>query len=312
MSINLDNLFPSDEENDDYKNARAQSASSRPASITDAEMAAAAASVALSDAEERVDSVLEERAAAAAVASHKKRRRRIQAGPAVPDPHAAVRDWSAVMRQNVAAANAADDAPMAPNGLLIQGDEREKIKDQWEFYPFDDDDWTDVVEMAFDPVSKLEYPEDIYAPDYDPDYCYLCACTQSDKELEGNPNLKTFIHFLNENYSKMNRKELGIQGQRSYNLVLRFYATGKKAMRCKVILDHLEKHAPTLRIQLEHQNRTLNSCLMEQSRQLREQEVGTKRARLSTHHVNTYLKLAAFQNDVTSRLSKIRPDASKK
>ncbi len=308
MSINLENLFPSDEEDDDdYKES-----ARRPASITDAEMAAAAASVALSDAEERVDSVREERAAAAAVASHKKRKRRIQAGPVVPDPHAAVRDWSAVMRQNVAAVNAADDAPMAPNGLLIQGDEREKIKDQWEFYPFDDDDWTDVVEMAFDPVSKLEYPEDIYSPDYDPDYCYLCACGQSDKELEGNPNLKVFCNFLTENYSKMKRKELGMQGQRSYNIVLRPYATSKKAMRCKVILDHLEKHAPTLRIQLEHQNRTLNSCLMEQSRQLREQEVGTKRARLSTQHVNTYLKLAAFQNEVTSRLSKIRPDTSKK
>ncbi len=228
-------------------------------------------------------------------------------------PHAAVRDWSAVMRQIVAAdARDVNDVPVAPDGLLIRGDEPEKIKDQWEFDPFDDDDWTDVVEMAWDSNTKKEYPEDIHAPDYDPDYCYLCACTQSDKELEGNPNLKLFTHFLTENYSKMKHKELGMQGQRSYNKILRPYTKQKKAMRCKVILDHIEKHAPTLRIQLEHQHRTLNGCLMEQSRQLREQEIGTKRKRLSTQHVNTYLKLAAFQNDVTSRLSKIRPDANKK
>ena len=219
------------------------------------------------------------------------------------------------MRQ-IVAADAKDgaviDIPVAPDGLLIRGDEPEKTKQQWEFEPFDDDDWTDVVEMAWDSNTKKEYPEDIHAPDYDPDYCYLCACTQSDKELEGNPSLKLFTHFLTENYSKMKRKELGIQAQRSYNSILRPYTKQKKAMRCEVILDHIEKHAPTLRIQLEHQNRTLNSCLMEQSRQLREQELGTKRKRLSAQHVNTYLKLAAFQNDVTSRLSKLRPDISKR
>ncbi len=302
----MEKLF-TDDESDDYQAARA----SRPPSITDAEMAAAAASVALSE-RDNDDNDREERAAAAAVASHKRRKRRIQAPPALPDHDGVARDWSAVMRRNIAAVEAEDNAPMAPNGLLIQGDEREKIKDQWEFYPFDDDDWADVVEMCWDPATQMEYPEDIRAFDYDPDYCYLCACTQSDKELEGNPNLKLFFNFLTENYSKMKRKELGMQGQRSYNKILRPHTKSKKAMRCKVILDHLEKHAPTLRIQLEHQNRTLNSCLMEQSRQLREQEVGTKRARLSTNHVNTYLKLAAFQNDVTSRLSKIRPDANKK
>jgi hypothetical protein len=299
----MENLFSDDEEEveNDYADARAMS-------ITASEREAAAASVNASE-----DSN-EERAAAVAVAAHNKKRkkRRERAQHEMPDPHAAVRDWSAVMHRNVAHAMVDDDAPVAPNGLLILGDEGEKIKDQWEFDPFDDDDWAEVVEMCWDPVTKTEFPEDIDAHDYDPEYCYLCACTQSDKELEGNPDLRLFINFLTENYSKMKRKDLGMQGQRSYNKLLRRYTKHKKAMRCKVILDHIEKHAPTLRIQLEHQNRTLNSCLMEQARQLREKEIGSKRKRLSTQHVNTYLKLAAFQNDVTARLSKIRPDANKK
>jgi hypothetical protein len=109
----------------------------------------------------------------------------------------------------------------------------------------------------------------------------------------------------------MKRKELGVQGQRSYNKILRPYTVKKKAMRCKTIVEHIEKHAPTLRIQLEHQNRTLNSCPMEQAKQLREREVGTKRKRLSTKHVTTYLKLASFQNEVTARLLKLRPDGNK-
>ena len=137
--------------------------------------------------------------------------------------------------------DAGSDIPVAPHGVLIQGDEPETIKDQWQLAPFDEDDWTDVVEMAWDTYTNTEYPEDIEAPGYDPEYCYLCACTQSERELEGNPNLGLFVQFLTENYSKMRRKELAKQGQRIYNSVLRPHTKQKKAMRCKVILDHIEK-----------------------------------------------------------------------
>lgn len=252
----------------------------------------------------------------AAAAAPKPRRLRKKVQPRKPSTAAQSLDWSAVMR-HVADTGTRDisdenSIPVAPDGVLISAEEQETIRDRWELAPFDDDDWTDVVEMAWDTDTNTEYPEDIEAPGYDPEYCYLCACTQSETELEGNPNLGLFVQFLNENYAKMRRKELAKQGQRIYNSILRPHTKQKKAMRCKVILDHIEKHAPTLRIQLEHQNRTLNSCLMEQSRQLREQELGTKRKRLSAQHVNTYLKLAAFQNDVNVRLSKMRPDMFKR
>jgi len=184
---------------------------------------------------------------------------------------------------------------MFGSGLLIQSEEKESIKDQWEFAPFDHEDWSDIVDEESD----------------DPDYCYLCACTQSDKELEGNPNLKLFLEFLWKNYAKMRRKTLAIQGLKVYNQLLRPNTLLKKVMRAKTIIDHLEKHAPTTRIQLEHMNRTLNSCIMEQSKQLRQREIGTRNTRLSAPHVNTYLKLAAFQNEVSAKLSKVRPDERK-
>jgi hypothetical protein len=217
------------------------------------------------------------------------------------------RDWGREMRRDLQLVrhndHSSDDDSEDMNmlggrdGVVVGGAEEkaEHIADQWEFHDFDQEDWSDIRE---------EYTDD-------PDYCYLCACTQSDKELEGNPNLKLYMTFLVESYSKMTRKVLAIQGQKIYNDILRPHTSSKKPMRCQTIIDHLEKHAPTVRIQLEHMNRTLNSCLMEQAKQLRQREKGTAKTRLSTPNVNTYVKLAAFQNDVTSRLSKIRPDAKK-
>ena len=285
------------------------------AAVTEAERREA--QVALADSED--DGVSMSGSSSGAAAQPAPLRRKInkpkQQPARVVDDAAAqrMRDWSAAMRNNAAAAEERDNsaAPVAVNGVLIAGDEKENIKDEWEFDPFDDDDWENVVEMNWDEELQMEFAEDLTAEDYDPEYCYLCACTQSESELEGNPNLKTFIDFLYNNYSKMKRKELGAQGQRSYNRILRPNTKRKKAMRCKVIIDHIEKHAPTLRVQLEHQNRTLNSCLMEQSKQLREREKGTKRKRLSTKHVATYLKLAAFQNEVTAKLQKLRPDGNR-
>ena len=189
-----------------------------------------------------------------------------------------------------------DGGGMFGDGVIIGGDdEKEHIADRWEFHDFAQEDWTNIVEEPTD----------------DPDYCFLCACTQSDRELEGNPNLQQYIVFLIDSYSKMTRKVLAQQGQRIYNEMLRPYTAGKKPMRCQTIIDHLEKHAPTVRIQLEHVNRTLNRCLFEESKHLLQVEQGTQKTRLSSLNVNTFLKLAMFQNDITTRLSKIRPDAKK-
>ena len=229
--------------------------------------------------------------------------RRPQQPAAAAAAAAPPRDWGAIARQSFAEMHSSSDDDSEDmnmlggrDGVIVGAEEKaEHIADQWEFHDFDQEDWSDIRE---------EYSND-------PDYCYLCACTQSDKELEGNPNLKLYMTFLVESYSKMTRKVLAIQGQKIYNDILRPYTSAKKPMHCQTIIDHLEKHAPTVRIQLEHMNRTLNSCLMEQAKQLRQREKGTAKTRLSTPNVNTYVKLAAFQNDVTSRLSKIRPDAKK-
>ena len=207
--------------------------------------------------------------------------------------------WARAVRQNFARLrdDSSDAGGVFGDGVIVGGDEEkaEPIAGQWEFHDFAQEDWTSIVEEATD----------------DPDYCYLCACTQSDRELEGNPNLQQYIVFLVDNYSKMTRKILALQGQKIYNEMLRPYTAGKKPMRCQTIIDHLEKHAPTVRIQLEHVNRTLNRCLFEESKHLMQIEQGTQKTRLSSLNVNTFLKLAMFQNDITTRLSKIRPDTKK-
>jgi hypothetical protein len=218
--------------------------------------------------------------------------------------HVAPMNWAALMRGHgpgAAAAGGSDDedesdddeaaAAPAVDGRLVAGEAVDVIKDVWENFDFDQENWMDIVE---------EYTDD-------PDYCYLCECDQSDREMAGNPQLRRFVQFLINNYSKMTRKKLAQQGQFVYNNDLREFAPGKKPMQCRIIIDHIERHAPTVRIQIEHQNRTVNNLIMEQATQLRLREHATKRTKLNNPHVNMYIKILETQNAVLAKLAKIRP-----
>jgi hypothetical protein len=135
----------------------------------------------------------------------------------------------------------------------------------------------------------------------------MCTIGQSDSEKETNPMWGKYIGLLTEAYSLMTRKALAVMAQQVFNAQFREFVVGKKPMRCRTIIDHLERHSPTLRISLESCNRTLNNCLMELRTKLRQREKGTKNTRLHTQNLNQYIKLQGFQNDVTARLSKLRP-----
>lgn len=173
-------------------------------------------------------------------------------------------------------------------------DEAVKIADQWETYDFDQEDWESIEEEASD----------------DPDHCHMCSIGQSDKEQESNPQWQLFLKFLVESYHTMTRKALAVMAQGIFNKHFRPWTELKKPMRCRVIIDHIERHAPTVRISLESSNRTLNNCLMDLRSQLRQREKGTNRTRLNTQNINQYIKLQGFQNDVTARLSKLRSDTA--
>jgi 23S rRNA maturation mini-RNase III len=201
--------------------------------------------------------------------------------------------YQAAMRRIQAGMNHDDVAGVNPVDDPIDRDE--DIKGQWEFWDFDEDDWSTIQEEWTD----------------DPTHCYLCEKCQNSKEAEANPYLKGFHKYLADNYPKMTRMALAMQGQKIYNQYLRPHSDEKKPMRCKTIIDHIERHAPTVRIQLEHMNRTLNNCLMEQSAQLRQRDKATQKSRLHPTNATTYVKLASFQNDVIAKLLKIRPDTKK-
>jgi hypothetical protein len=169
----------------------------------------------------------------------------------------------------------------------------EHIGGQWDYWDFDEDDWDRIQEEQTD----------------DPDFCYFCETCQSDKDMEQNPQYKQYMNFLRDNYPQMRRITLAKQAQNIYNELFRRFTDHRKPMRCQTIIDHLERHAPTIRIQLEHMNRTLNNCLMVLATQLRQREKGTNKTRLATTNAATYVRLANFQSEVISRLTKVRSDA---
>lgn len=208
-------------------------------------------------------------------------------------------------RMNLNSDNDDDDddqsSKSSKDGVLVAAPmdtTEEKITGQWEYEPFDDEPWHLIIEEPTD----------------DPDYCYLCAVMQTEKELEGNPALSNFKSYLVENYSKMTRMKLAIQGQSIYNQALRQYTRQKKPMRCKTIIDHLERHAPTARIMLEHQVRMFQCCCMEMSGQLKQRDVGSKdkpKTRMDKGNMSLYIKVTKELNAVQSMLSKMKPDGKK-
>lgn len=189
------------------------------------------------------------------------------------------------------------DSSSVASGVLVPmhdaQDKGEKINGQWEYEPFEIDDWGSIVEEPTD----------------DPHFCYLCTYKQTDKEQEGNPQLKRFFDFLMDNYALMTRVTLGVQARSVYNSILRPHTKHKKPMRCKTFVDHIEKHAVFQRIQLEHQNRTVNHCLMLLSDQLQQRDRGSKEKKLrpDKQNMSMYVKWAQFGNGIGDKLSKMRP-----
>lgn len=173
--------------------------------------------------------------------------------------------------------------------------EEENIKDQWEFVPFDEVDWTLIVEEDCD----------------DPDWCFFCEYGQNDKEKEANPYYERYWDFLMNAYPKMKPQILGIKGRELYNEFFRDFTDDKKPMRAETVVRHLEEHAPSARIQTERMNRTLNRCMLELDRLLKQREKGTGSTRLHNANTALYLKLVDKTNEVLGKLIKMRPEAKK-
>lgn len=178
------------------------------------------------------------------------------------------------------------------DGVVIAApDGAEMIANQWVYESFDKESWDDIVEEDTD----------------DPDYCFLCSVAQTDKEQEGNPTLNNFIAFFANNYSRMTRKTLGRQGQVIYNRMLRPYTTFKKPNRCKIFIEHIERHAPTARIQMEQQVRVLQGAGMTLADKLLQRDQGSKKGevRIDKTNLGTYMRVTTQSNALMEKLSKM-------
>jgi hypothetical protein len=169
------------------------------------------------------------------------------------------------------------------NAQVIVGGEEEAISGQWENFPFDQNDWSFDICVS--------------------DHC--CFCTASVEE-SANDDFTKLFNFCRDNYSKMRHSDLGKRAKALYERWVMPFTHAKKEMRCRTFVEHFEKHAPSALVQLEHQNLTLNNCIMEQANLLRQKEANTGKCRLNPHEVNLYLKLVEAQNKVNGQLSRLR------
>ena len=203
------------------------------------------------------------------------------------------RALAGIVRRSVAPMSAPRDIDMQNNEESKEEEEEaDKIKGDWEFLPFDDDDWSTVVEEPSD----------------DPDFCFFCNYVQADKEKEHNPYYQKFVQFLNDYYPKMKRKVLGIKAQGLYNKYFRLIhgQPEGKHMRAITIIEHLEEHAPTALIQVHRMNKILNKCTITLAAQLQQRDKSTGNRRLHPNNTGLYMKLVDKQNEVLAKLSKLR------
>ncbi len=82
----------------------------------------------------------------------------------------------------------------------------------------------------------------------DPDFCFLCTHGQSDAEREANDTLQGLENYIAEAMKKADPKTLCREAQRYYNEELRYNTKDAKVWRCQIIWEHIEKHAPTVKV----------------------------------------------------------------
>lgn len=167
----------------------------------------------------------------------------------------------------------------------------EKISGQWEARPFCAEDWSTIQDE----------------PTTDPDYCFFCECCQSNKEQQGFPNYQKFVHFFMENYEQVQRKAMSIMSRNAYNSELRPFGNAKKPMRCVVIMEHFEIHAPSEFILLIQTLRTLNHCIHDLKDKIQEYDPATNKTRLNKENLNQYMRLSDKLADVMKQIAKLRP-----
>lgn len=201
---------------------------------------------------------------------------RVYKRPRVSEP---VRHTNAAL-----AASVPDDNPVVPEGEPVP---------QWEPTAYCEYDWSNVEEQ-----------ED--SDDW-PDFCFLCHCTQIDDEILENPRYHKLLDLIEENYIHMDPRRMAKMVQDEYNREIRAHNEQYPVWRQQMILEHVEKHAPTPRVMAEDALRTVNNAV----RVLRDcgmfvKEVGGSRVALDPKNTIMYLRLLKERSSLVRQVQSMR------
>jgi hypothetical protein len=198
-------------------------------------------------------------------------------------------------RRRAAAQDAAAAARAQERGHIPMdnpgGEEREKINGDWRFQSFDKEDWSDIVDH----------------PDADPNYCFFCECSQTQKQQKGFPNYRKYEEWFYGDYEKMSRKAVAKMGVVAFNQYLRLHSDSQQHMTHATLLQHFEFHAPNRRISLIMEMRTLIESRHKLSGKILEVDQASKDERLHSGNLNQYMKLSEKIDVLMEKITKLKP-----
>lgn len=202
-------------------------------------------------------------------------------------------------------------APSLPPGL-VQGEASEAEEGQ------PDDDEAEEEDDAPPPVPEWR-PVAIRQPEFrdedemessdDPNYCFLCDCTENHIMVYESDNYKRMRALLYENYGITDIKWLIPTAQDLYNTGVRVYTKDRRPWFKRVIHEHLTHHHPTPRAIVEQQLQTFNHMLrtLEASGVVEESTIVPGRRRLNTTYASLYKELCKEMRPMIQLVMKLRP-----
>jgi hypothetical protein len=142
-----------------------------------------------------------------------------------------------------------------------------------------------------------------------PNYCFLCDCTDNRMSVGENTRYKQLREALYDNYGITDVKWLIPKVQTLYNAGVRPYTTLKLPWYKRVIHEHITRHHPTPRAIVEQQLQTFNDMLraLESSGVIEESTIVPGRRRVNTTYASLYKELCKEMRPMINLVTKLRP-----
>ena len=188
-----------------------------------------------------------------------------------------------------------DDSSVSERGAPVVVERKERV---------------DPDDFAYQPiVAEVKDDEDEERDELEPDWCFLCRVSANPQAFGSSPFLHTLNNIRLDNYDKVSRQELANMLQTYYNQMIRPKLTPvseRRPWRKKVIMQHIEEHAPDPITDIQVHMRTVRAVMNCLTYRLRMTHSATGENKIETRNVQLYAQLSQLMQNLHRKAASLR------